>query len=71
MEKLEQKLHNNIPSIEFLEERFLFVANKTLRTNLAISLQYLIFLITIEEEITLPGPTSYSLLKTLFYTQLL
>jgi len=33
--------------------------------NLAISLQYLIFLITIEEEITLPGPTSYSLFKNI------
>lgn len=64
MEKIEAKLHENVPEVIFLEEHFNFVENKTLKTNLAISLQYLFFLITVEEELTLPGPVSYSLYKT-------
>lgn len=62
MEKLSDKL-KNIPEVEFLESRFRFIKNTDLRTNLSISLQYVIFLITIEEELTLQGPVSYSIFK--------
>ena len=47
------------------KERFIFIDNETLRTNLAISFQYIIFLISLEEEITLPGPITYSLFKNI------
>ncbi len=64
MENLSEKL-NNIPEIEFLENRFHFIRNADLRTNLSISFQYVIFLITIEEELTLQGPVSYSIFKNM------
>ena len=65
METLEKKLLDNIPEIEFIKERFNFIDNETLRTNLAISLKYIIFLFTIEKEISLPGPITYSLFKNI------
>lgn len=64
MENLSDKL-NNIPEVEFLENRFKFIKNTDLRTNLSISFQYVIFLITIEEELTLQGPVSYSIFKNM------
>lgn len=65
MESLKDKFEQNIPEIEFLEERFKFIENKILRTNLSISFQYIIFLITLEEEVTLQGPVSYSIFKNI------
>ncbi|WOK05472.1 hypothetical protein [Imperialibacter roseus] len=65
MENLKDKLEQNIPEIEFLEERFRFIDNKILRTNISISFQYVIFLITLEEEVTLQGPVSYSIFKNI------
>ena len=65
MGSLKDKFEQNIPKIEFLEERFKFIENKTLRTNLSISFQYVIFLITLEEEVTLQGPVSYSIFKNI------
>jgi len=59
MESLKSKFEQTIPEIEFLEERFSFIDNKILRTNLSISFQYVVFLITLEEEVTLQGPVSY------------
>lgn len=64
MENLTDKIEK-IPEVKFLEERFEFIENKTLRTNLAISFQYVIFLITLEEEVTLQGPISYSIFKNI------
>ena len=63
MENLKSKLEQSIPEVKFLEERFQFIENKILRTNLSISFQYVIFLITLEEEVTLQGPVSYSIFK--------
>lgn len=51
--------------IEELEKRFLFVENEILRKNLAINLQYIIFLIQQDEENDLPGAISYSIYKNL------
>ncbi len=65
MENLKDKFEQNIPEIELLEKRFKFIENKTLRTNLSISFQYIIFLIILEEEVTLQGPISYSIFKTI------
>ena len=62
MQNLKNKLQT-IPEVEFLENRFMFIKNEVLRTNISISFQYVIFLITIEEEITLQGPVSYSIFK--------
>ncbi len=59
------KRRDKIPNIAVLEERFAFVDNETLRKNLAINLQYIIFLIDQEESTELPGPVSYSLFKNL------
>lgn len=64
MESLSDKL-NRVPKIEFLKDRFTFINNKDLQTNLSISFQYVIFLITIQEEITLQGPVSYSIFKNI------
>lgn len=59
MESLKDKFEQNIPEIEFLEERFKFIENKILRTNLSISFQYIIFLVTLQ------GPVSYSIFKNI------
>ena len=63
MGSLQNKLEQNIPEVEYLENRFRFIENKALRTNLSISFQYIIFLITLKEEVTLQGPVSYSIFK--------
>ena len=57
------RIRVNIPEVELLESRFDFIRNKTLRTNISICFQYIIFLISLEEEKELPGPVSYSLYK--------
>lgn len=60
-----EKRHENIPEIDFLKNRFYFIENEILRTNLAVSLKYIIFLITLSEENTLPGPITYSIFKNI------
>ena len=55
----------SIATVSGLENRFLFVENEVLRKNLAINLQYIIFLIQLEEEHDLPGTITYSLYKNL------
>ncbi len=58
-------------SIQFVEindlkeNRFLFVKNEILRENISISMQYVIFLVSLEEEYELPGATTYSVFKTI------
>jgi len=62
-----------VPSVEELEDRFHFIESDILRTNLAISFQYIIFLINIEDELVkleddleeLPGAIYYSNYKTI------
>lgn len=53
----------HIPSQKVLEKRFSFIKNPILKTNLAIAFRYIIFLISLESEATLPGVISYSLYK--------
>lgn len=59
------KSNNVINKVEDLEKRFLFVENEVLRKNLAINLQYIVFLIQQEEEYELPGTITYSIYKNL------
>lgn len=60
---LADKIINNIPSQETLENRFLFIDNEVLRTNLAIALKYITFLTSIEAELKLPGTMVYTIYK--------
>lgn len=55
----------SISTVNDLENRFLFVDNEVLRKNLAINLQYIVFLIQQEEENDLPGTITYSIYKNL------
>lgn len=59
------KQKNNVPEVSTLEKRFWFVKNKTLRTNLAIAFQYIIFLIALTEDTKLPGSVLYSIYKNI------
>lgn len=58
---------NSLSTLPFqeLEERFKFVNNEVLRVNLAINLQYIVFLIKIDEEYDLLGGIAYSIYKNL------
>ncbi|GAH01972.1 unnamed protein product, partial [marine sediment metagenome] len=44
-----------IPGLKDLKDRFKFIENTTLRENLAIAFQYIIFLLSVESEFKLPG----------------
>lgn len=57
---LQEKI-NNIPAAEVLAERYSFINDETLRTNVAISLQYIVFLRILCKDIK--GPIVYSLYK--------
>jgi hypothetical protein len=47
------------------ENRFSFIENVVLRENVAIKMQYVVFLVSLEEEYILPGASTYSLFKTI------
>lgn len=53
----------SIPEQIELEKRFEFIQDSTLRTNLAITFRYIIFLIGLTEHEPLPGPILYSIYK--------
>ncbi|MBU2542872.1 hypothetical protein KJ785_04920 [Patescibacteria group bacterium] len=63
VKELDKIVQEKVPSHQLLEGRFLFIDNEILRTNIVITFQYIIFLITLEEETELQGPTSYSIYK--------
>jgi len=54
-----------ISTVKDLEGRFQFIKNEILKKNLAINLQYIVFLIQQEEENELPGTITYSIYKNL------
>ena len=56
---------NQLPEVSYLEGKFWFVKNDVLKTNLAIAFQYIIFLMGLEKQITLPGVVSYSIYKNI------
>lgn len=53
----------NIPAQSVLEERFSFILDETLRTNIVIIFRYIVFLIELEQKEKLPGPIIYSIYK--------
>lgn len=48
-----------------LEGNYSFISNTTLRSNLSIATQYLLFLISLDSEYELPGPVVYSVYKNI------
>ncbi len=54
---------NDIPALDHLAGRFLFIKDEVLRENVTIAFQYIIFLISIESEITWQGSIIYSIFK--------
>ncbi|PIR55360.1 hypothetical protein COU74_01445 [Candidatus Peregrinibacteria bacterium CG10_big_fil_rev_8_21_14_0_10_36_19] len=62
-----KKFHNSIKFVELEDlknNRFSFVQNEILRENIAIKMQYIVFLVSLEEEYELPGAVTYSTFKT-------
>lgn len=61
----------SLSSVKFIEledlqsNRFKFIENDVLRENISIKMQYIVFLISLEEEYELPGAVRYSTLKTI------
>ncbi len=60
---MKSSLNITVPLQQDLEKRFEFINNKTLRTNIALTFKYIIFLINLEDEYELPGTISYSIYK--------
>ncbi|MDP2642690.1 MAG: hypothetical protein Q8P62_02510 [Candidatus Peregrinibacteria bacterium] len=56
---------SEIAEVKALEDRFNFIKNPVLRENVAINMQYIIFLLSIEAEYELPGAVTYSTFKTI------
>lgn len=52
-----------VPELEFFFDRFSFITNETLQTNLSISFQYILFLIKVEIELQTTGAVEYSIFK--------
>lgn len=48
-----------------LEGNYSFISDTTLRSNLSIATQYLLFLISLDSEYELPGPVIYSVYKNI------
>lgn len=48
-----------------LEGNYSFISDATLRSNLSIATQYLLFLISLDSEYELPGPVIYSVYKNI------
>lgn len=54
-----------ISDVAFFEERFDFIQNEILKSNLAISMQYIAFLIKIETDIKITVAVEYSIFKNI------
>lgn len=54
-----------ISDVAFFEERFDFIQNEVLKSNLAISMQYIAFLIKIETDIKITVAVEYSIFKNI------
>lgn len=52
-----------VPELDYFSERFEFISNETLKTNLSISFQYIVFLIKVETELQTTGAVEYSIFK--------
>lgn len=62
-----KKLHYSVKFAEVkdLEKRFNFIKSPILKENIAINMQYIVFLLSIEAEYELPGAVTYSTFKTI------
>ncbi|MCK5466202.1 hypothetical protein KAI56_01740 [Candidatus Parcubacteria bacterium] len=62
-----KKLKNTrFVEVEYLKkENFDFIKNDILKENIAINMQYVFFLYSLEREYELPGATTYSVFKTI------
>lgn len=63
-----KKFHNAIKFIEVEDlknNRFAFINNEILKENIAIKMQHVVFLLSLEEEYELPGAVIYSAFKTI------
>ncbi len=63
-----KQFYNSIKFVELEDlknNRFAFVKNEILRENIAIKMQYIVFLVSLEEEYELPGAVTYSTFKTI------
>lgn len=61
-----KKLSVKIIEIENLKKtRFSFIDDEILRENIAIKMQYVVFLVSLEEEYDLPGAVTYTTFKTI------
>jgi len=60
---MKSSLNITVPLQQDLEKRFEFINDKTLRSNIALTFKYIIFLINLEDEYELPGTISYSIYK--------
>jgi hypothetical protein len=62
------KFHSSVKfiEVEYLKNnRFSFIKNEILKENIAINMQYIVFLLSLEEEYELPGAVTYSSFKTI------
>lgn len=64
-EKKRLKLAKFVEVESLKNQRFDFIENKILKENIAIKMQYIIFLVSLEEEYKLPGAVTYSAFKTI------
>lgn len=60
-----QKSQIRIPDTDIFEQKFQFVQNETLKSNLAIHLQYVAFLVKIENELDIIGSIEHSIFKNI------
>jgi hypothetical protein len=51
----------DIPSIDRLEKQYYYISNVTLRKNISITVQYIIFLLHLEKAYNLPGVLEYNI----------
>lgn len=54
-----------VPELDYFSERFDFISNETLKSNLSISFQYIVFLIKIETDFQTTGAVEYSIFKNI------
>jgi len=57
------KIGDNVPSQDVLEERFFFIKNSTLRSNVAIAFRYIIFQLELLHETRIASAIKYSIYK--------
>ena len=65
IEKKKELKNVQLTEAKHLKKRFDFIKDDILKENVAINMQYVIFLYSLEKEYKLPGATTYSAFKTI------